>query len=327
MNKTPPQQSQPTAQNQENQDLSEYKYINGRPPETYESWLERKRAQAKAATRPTTAPAKSHFGKSLDTETFKKWVASKRHNKLREFSESHDVTPKKTFIKAGLTYERWLESKKGEKPRTSYEMIAESRDTPANDVKRHVPTSGKPFGEWLEEKKRLENGIKCNGGGDGSEETAKNAHRSGKSYEEWLRDKSKQKQIEVIHKLTTQKEEDKRREMELFRKYLNPHCMTFEEWLEVKRQDKLIERIRSQNEQKEIEFTPKERKEDAKLVFNVWMTMKQAQELQDEECKYSEMKAKWEAKEKEREQRKRLNIVDKLKRKHKKNESYIEKLK
>lgn len=297
------------------QDMSEYKHNHRRPPESYESWLERKRAQVKAnsSSVPTT-PARSHLGKSLDTETFKKWVAGKKHIKLRESSEPEEATSKKSSLKAGLTFERWLESKKGEKPRTGYEMIAESFYASNSDAsKRQIPTSGKRFDEWLEEKRRLQNGIKKTGseGCDCAEETKANLNRHGKRFEEWLKDKLKQKQIEEIHRLTTQKEEDKRREMEQYRKYLDPHCLTFEEWLEVKRQDKLLEQIRIQNNQKENQFTPEERQEDAKLVFNVWMTMKQAQELQDEEHKYCKMKAKWE--EKKKEQFKRLKIIKKLK--------------
>ena len=309
MNKTTPEEVPSSLQNEENkteyfEDMSEYKYIRRRPPETYKSWRERKRAQAKSTTM-FSPPAKSNVGKHLDAETFKKWVASKRHVKLRESLEPAEMSSKKAFIKTGLTFEQWRESKKGVKSRSVHEMIGES-----NEVQRHVPTSGKGFDEWLEEKRRLHSARTS----ENNEASKPILGRFGKCFEEWLNDKLKQKQIEEIHKLTTKKQEDKKREKEQLKKYLNPHCMTFEEWIVVKRQGKLFERLRAQSDQKDEHFTPEKRQEDANLVFNVWMTMKQAQELQDEEHKYYEMKAKWAAKEKEK--FKRLKIINKLKTKY-----------
>ena len=56
-----------------------------------------------------------------------------------------------------------------------------------------------------------------------------------------------------------------------------------------------------------------EKDKDAKVVYDIWQTMKALQELNDEERKYKETKAKWAAKEREKGQLRRLNIINRAK--------------
>lgn len=190
--------------------------------------------------------------------------------------------------------------------------VTESRDKNAsgavNKVRKQI-TSGKPFQLWLAEKKASANV-------NHDEEDDKNTPKgSGKSFEEWLQDKLKQKQIELVEKVTTEKEQQRLAEIDQLQKWLNPHYKTYEDWLAIKNQQANLERLRAQHEpQKQHEDIPLEEKQkDAKVVYNIWQTMKALQELNEEERKYGEMKAKWAAKEREKEQLKRLNIFSKAK--------------
>lgn len=279
--------------------------------QTFEDWLQMKRSQEK--NRPCTAPAqKSRLGKSIDPEYFKRWLNNKRAQRIHTSSES-STSNKKTFISSGgLTFDRWLETKLTKRPMSAMSYVTESRDKNAsgavNKVRKQI-TSGKPFQLWLAEKKASANV-------NHDEEDDKNTPKgSGKSFEEWLQDKLKQKQIELVEKVTTEKEQQRLAEIDQLQKWLNPHYKTYEDWLAIKNQQANLERLRAQHEpQKQQEDIPLEEKQkDAKVVYNIWQTMKALQELNEEERKYGEMKAKWAAKEREKEQLKRLNIFSKAK--------------
>lgn len=296
-------------------------YCCRKPAQTFETWLQMKRSQEK--TRPRTAPVqKSRLGKSIDPESFKKWLNSKRHQRTHSNSESASSN-RKTFISSGgLTFDRWLETKLTNRPFSAVTNVTETRDTasvPGNKIRKQV-ISGKPFELWLAEKKMMEQSI--HDGVENSEQN-NNISRSGKTFQVWLQEKNKQKQIELVQKITTEKEQQRLAELDQLQKWLNPHYKTYEDWLAIKNQEAMLERVRTQNEpEKQGEDIPAEEKQkDAKVVYNIWQTMKALQELSDEERKYKEMKAKWAAKEKEKEQLRGLNIINKAKKYHLKSTS------
>lgn len=269
---------------------------------TFDDWLQMKRSQEKK--RPGTAPAqKSRLGKSIDPESFKRWLNSKRSQRYHTNSES-SASNKKTFISSsGLTFDRWLETKLGRRPMSAITCETDSRDknTPGagNKVRKQI-TSGKSYELWLAEKKATTNNSKdAENNSDGIKNTPKG---SGKSFEVWLQDKQKQKQIELVQKVTTEKEQKRLEEIDQLAKWLNPHYKTYEDWLAIKNHQAVLERQRAQHEpQREHEdVSSEEKQKDAKIVYNIWQTMKALKELNEEERKYSEMKAKWAAKEKEK---------------------------
>ena len=291
-------------------------YSGKKPAQTFETWLQMKQSQEK--TRPCTAPAqKSRLGKSIDPESFKRWLNSKRLQRTHANSESSTSSNKKTFISSGgLTFDRWLETKLAKRPISAMGYVTESRDNNAsgasNNVRRQI-TSGKPFELWLAEKKTI---TQSTHDGENNDDEDKNTPKlSGKSFDEWLQDKTKQKQIELVQKITTEKEQQRLAEIDQLSKWLNPHYKTYEDWLALKDYQANLQRVRTQNEpQKQQEEVPfEEKRKDAKVVYNIWQTMKALQDLSDEERKYNEMKAKWAAKEREKEQLRRLNIVNKAK--------------
>lgn len=290
-------------------------YSRKKPAQTFENWLQMKRSQEK--TRPCTAPAqKSRLGKSIDPESFKKWLSGKRLQRMHTNSESSTSSNRKTFISSGgLTFDRWLETKLTKRPISAMGYVTESRDSDAsgagNKVRKQI-TSGKPFELWLAEKKTI---AQATHDGENNGEEDKNAPKlSGKSFDEWLQDKTKQKQIELVQKITTEKEQQRLAEIDQLAKWLNPHYKTYDDWLALKNYQASLERVRTQNEPQKQEDIPfEEKRKDAKVVYNIWQTMKALQELNDEERKYNEMKAKWAAKEREKEQLRRLNIVNKAK--------------
>lgn len=290
-------------------------YSRKKPAQTFENWLHMKQSQAK--NRPCTAPAqKSRLGKSIDPESFKKWLNSKRVQRMHTNSES-STSNKKTFISSGgLTFDRWLETKLTQRPMSAMSYVTESRDNNASgsgsNVRKQI-TSGKPFEVWLAEKKTTAHATHDE---ENNGEEYKNAQKlSGKSFDEWLRDKNKQKQIELVQKITTETEQQRLAEIDQLAKWLNPHYKTYEDWLAIKNHQASLERVRAQNEpQKQEEDIPfEEKRKDAKVVYNIWQTMKALHELSEEERKYNEMKAKWAAKEREKEQLRRLDIANKAK--------------
>lgn len=284
-------------------------YYYRKPGQTFESWLQMKRHQGK--NRPCTAPAqKSKMGKSLEPEFFKKWLNSKRHQRTNSSSDSSSK-PKKTFISSGgMTFDRWLETKSANRPLSAINYVTESRDSSqgVNKVRKPV-ICGKPFELWLAEKKAMEQSIHD----EENEEESKNHPRCGKTFEVWLQDKHKQRQIELVQKITTLKEQKRLAKLDQLRKWLNPRYKTFDDWLAIKNHQALLERNRThaQNESiKQQEDVPADEKQkDAKIVYNIWQTMKALKELSDEELKYKEMKTLWAAKEKEKKQPRRLNVV------------------
>ena len=291
-------------------------YSCKKPSQSYEDWLQMKRSQEK--NRPSTAPTqKSRLGKSIDPESFKKWLNSKRHQRTHSNSES-SYSNKKTFISSGgLTFERWLETKLSNRPFSAVNYVTESRDSTSgvtNKVRKQN-VSGKPFEVWLAEKKTLEQSIH---GGENYNEQDKNASRSGKSFEVWLKEKHSQKQIELVQKITTEKEEQRLAEIDRLQKWLNPRYKTYEDWLTLKNHQARFERLRTQSEpQKQQEdISEEEKQKDAKVVYDIWQTMKALQELSDEDRKYKEMKAKWAAKQRAKEQLRRLNVINKAKQFH-----------
>ena len=277
--------------------------------------------QSQEKTRPCTAPAqKSRLGKSIDPESFKKWLNSKRLQRTQTNSESSTSSNRKGFISSGgLTFDRWLETKLTKRPMSAMGYVTESRDDnvsgASNKVRKQI-TSGKSFELWLSEKKTI---AQATHDGENNDKEDKNAPKlSGKSFDEWLQDKTKQKQIELVLKITTEKERQRLAEIDQLSKWLNPHYKTYEDWLALKNYQASLQRVRTQNEpQKQPEDIPLEEKQkDAKVVYNIWHTMKALQELSDEERKYNEMQAKWAAKEREKEQLRRLNIANKAKKHH-----------
>ena len=286
-------------------------YACKKPTQTFENWLQMKRNQEK--NRPRTAPAqKSRMGKSIDPESFKKWLNSKRHQRTHSNSES-SASVKKNFISSGgLTFDRWLETKLTNRPLSAMNYVTESRDTTSGVSKVRKPViCGKPFELWLAEKKAMEQSIQ---NGENDEQT-KNNSRSGKTFAVWLQEKHRQKQIELVQKITTEKEQKRLAELDKLQKWLNPRYKTYEDWLAIKNQEVMLGRMRAQNEpHKQQEDIPAEEKQkDAKLVYDIWQTMKALQDLKDEERKYQEMKAKWAAKEKGKGQFRGLNFLNRAK--------------
>lgn len=284
----------------ENSILQEYSIRKS--ARTFDDWLQMKRSQEKK--RPGTAPAqKSRLGKSIDPESFKRWLNSKRSQRYHTNSES-SASNKKTFISSsGLTFDRWLETKLGRRPMSAITCETDSRDKNApgagNKVRKQI-TSGKSYELWLAEKKATTSNSKdAENNSDGIKNTPKG---SGKSFEVWLQDKQKQKQIELVQKVTTEKEQKRLEEIDQLAKWLNPHYKTYEDWLAIKNHQAVLERQRAQHEpqREHKDVSSEEKQKDAKIVYNIWQTMKALKELNEEERKYSEMKAKWAAKEKEK---------------------------
>ncbi|PFX21993.1 Protein HOS4 [Stylophora pistillata] len=280
---------------------------------TFDDWLQMKRSQEKK--RPDTAPAqKSRLGKSIDPESFKRWLNGKRSQRFHTNSES-STSNKKTFISSsGLTFDRWLETKLEKRPMSAMTYGTESRDQSAsgegNKVRKQI-TSGKSYEIWLAEKKASANITKDS---ENNCERDKNTSKgSGKSFEVWLQDKQKQKQIELVQRVTTEKERKRLEEIDQLAKWLNPHYKTYEDWLAIKNHQAVLERQRAQQEpQREHgDVSSEEKQKDAKIVFNIWQTMKALKELDEEERKYSEMKAKWATKKKDEAPLRRLNIFSK----------------
>lgn len=288
-------------------------YSRKKPAQTFENWLQMKRSQEK--TRPCTAPAqKSRLGKSIDPESFKKWLSGKRFQRMHSINSESSTSNKKSFISSGgLTFDRWLETKITQRPMSAMSYVTESRDNNASGASSKVRKpiiSGKPFELWLAEKRTVAQGN------HGDDEEEKNASKlTGKTFEVWLEDKHKQKQIELVLKVTTEKEQQRVAQIDQLAKWLNPHYKTYEDWLAIKNFQASLERERVQNEpQKQQEEIPfEEKQKDSKVVYNIWHTMKVLQELSDEERKYNEMKAKWAKKGREKEQLRRLNIVNRAK--------------
>lgn len=283
-----------------------------KPAPTFETWLQMKQNQEK--NRPCTAPAqKSRLGKSMDPESFKKWINSKRHHRTHSNSESVPSN-KKTFISSGgLTFDRWLEIKLTKRPLSAMNYVTESRDTFSGISKVRKPAiSGKPFQLWLAEKKAVEQSIN---NGDYNNEQSKNCSKSGKTFEVWLQEKHKQKQIELVQKITTENEQQRLADLDQLQKWLNPRYKTYEDWLAIKNQEAMLERVRVQNEphKQQDDISAEEKQKDAKVVYDIWQTMKALQDLSNEEKKYNEMRAKWEAKKREKGQLRRLNTVDRAK--------------
>ena len=287
-------------------------YSRKKPAQTFERWLVMKKAQER--NRPCTAPApNSKLGKSIDPESFKKWLNSKRLHRPNTSSES-SAAPKKTFISSGgLTYEHWLKTKTSKRPRSAANQMRKSGDnfTGTKDKMRREILTGKSFELWLEEKKETVQTLRE---GEYNEDKYRNIPKRGKSFEVWLQDKRNQQQIDLIQKMTAEKEEQKRKELEQFQKWLNPHYKTYDDWLAIKNQEVILDRAKAQNEPAKQQDIPAEEKEkDVKVVFDIWQTMKALKELSDEEKKYDEMKTKWASKERERKQLQRLNTISKLK--------------
>ena len=285
-------------------------YCYRKPGQTFESWLQMKRHQGK--NRPSTAPAqKSKMGKSLEPEFFKKWLNSKRHQRTYSSSESSSKSKKTCISSGGMTFDRWLETKSVSRPLSALNDVTHSRDSSQGINKVRKPViCGKPFELWLAEKKATEQSIHD----AENEEESKNHPRSGKTFEVWLQDKHKQRQIELVQKITTLKEQKRLAKLDQLRKWLNPRYKTFDDWLAIKNHQALLERNRTvaQNEsiKQQIADVPEDEKhKDAKIVYNIWQTMKAVKELSDEEIKYKEMKTLWAAKEKEKKQSKTFNAV------------------
>lgn len=295
-------------------DVTEYAYYKPqKPAQSFDSWLEKKRAQGQLRPLTAHAPEKSRLGKCIDPDVFKNWLNKKRRSHSRSMSESSSISTRKTYITSGMTFERWLEEKK--KLESKENVLSE--ETPP-EVGRRARTlmAGKTYEEWLSEKMRQ---VQANNKEE--EEDKKNGCKSGKTYEMWLLEKRNQKQIEIIHKATEEKEKQRQLEIEQYQKFLNPNYKTFEEWLAIKNQEHLLERERLKSQQNEP--SNEEKKKDANLVFGIWLTMKFVKEMKDEELKYEEMKEKWERKEKQRAAiRRAININRILKKKQTNDENW-----
>ena len=202
-----------------------------------------------------------------------------------------------------MTFERWLELKKVKKPE---QVLGASRDDSAGkSMRMRVPTVGKSFEDWLQEKNQEM--ASSREGNQGEKQMGQNGNRTGKPFHVWLQEKGRAKKIELIHKATLENEEERQRELEQFKRWINPHYRTFDEWLQLKNEESVLERIHSARaEPKEREISVREKQEDARVVFDIWLTMKALQEFKEEEKKHEEMKVKWEAEDREREFRERI---------------------
>ncbi|KAK3716109.1 hypothetical protein QZH41_019641, partial [Actinostola sp. cb2023] len=303
-------------------DISEHVDRPRKPTQTYDAWLEKKRNQG--YLRPVTAPApeRSKLGKSIDPEVFKSWLDRKRRSShYRSNSESSSNGPKKTYISSGLTFEKWLEEKRKSANKESDDQLTESHDS---GRRTRVIVAGKSYQDWLNEKLK-----QVQSDGKSEEENKKDGPKSGKTFEMWLWEKQNQKHIELIHKATEEKEKQRQIELEQYEKYLNLNHRTFDEWLAIKKQEHLMERVRAENEPKHTELSSEEKKKDANLVFDIWLTMKFVEEMKEEETKYSEMKEKWERKEKQRAVLRRAIHINRLMKKQGENRgiSYEERCK
>lgn len=289
-------------------DVSEFAYKPRKPAPTFGSWLEKKRNQGQL--RPTTAhaPEKSKMGKSIDPEVFKDWLNKKRRH-YRSNSESSSTSTKRTYISSGMTFEKWLEEKKKLASKESENHVTELNDT---GRRARVVLAGKTYEDWLNEKMKQ---VQATGKDD--EENKKDGTKSGKTYQMWLLEKQNQKHIELIHKATEEKEKQRQLELEQYQKYLNPNCRTFEEWLAIKKQEHLMEReFLAENDSKQNQLSSEEKKKDADLIFKIWLTMKFEEEMNGEKVKYSEMKEKWERKEKQRAALRRMMHINRLMKRH-----------
>ncbi|XP_032227741.1 ankyrin repeat domain-containing protein 50 [Nematostella vectensis] len=312
-NETPaqlPAESQESANSEIFIDVSEQAYRRKKTAQTFEHWLEMKRNQNKL--RPSTAtspPSKSKLGKSIDPEAFREWLSNKKQrDHSRSFSDSSS-SPRKGFISSGLTFEEWLRNK----AKAAKENHVNDTDENGGNTQKRARVAnlaGKTYDEWLNEKIKQAQATRDVGNNQGE----KNVSKSGKSFEVWLLEKRNQKQIEAIHKATTEKLEQKRLEFEQYQKYMSPHYKTFDEWLAIKKQENLIERFRAENQPKKYEEIPiEEREKDSSLVYSIWLTSKYVQEMQEEEKKYQEMVEKWKRKEQQRAQMKRIVLANRAK--------------
>ena len=164
-----------------------------------------------------------------------------------------------------------------------------------NQRPKKTNLGGKTFSEWLAEKN--------NQTGDQVKMDSKpNRCRSGKTFQEWLRDKNKDKKNEAILKENLAIFElEKKAVLEEQRK-LNPRVKTFEQWFEEKHAQSIIEFIQSKNAPSQTGVLSSDTKypEDASLVFDMWLTTKNMEDLEREERLYEEMVEKWRKKEQER---------------------------
>ncbi len=167
---------------------------------------------------------------------------------------------------------------------------------------------GKTFSEWLAEKRTLSQTCE-----NVKTDNKRNRSHSGKTFREWLKDKNKEKQNLAIFQENSAILELQSKALAEEQRRLNPRVKTFDEWCEEKRAQSIIELIQSKNVPDEEGLLNSKLKfpEDACLVYDMWLTSKNMEELKSEERLYEEMVEKWRKKEQERLQIRR-SILSKL---------------
>lgn len=129
-----------------------------------------------------------------------------------------------------------------------------------------------------------------------------NRCHAGKTFREWLRDKDKDKENEATLKENLAILELQKKAVLEEQRKRNPKVKTFEQWFEEKHAQSIIEFIQSKNAPNEARILSSATKypEDANLVFDMWLTTKNLEDLKREERLYEEMVEKWRKKEQER---------------------------
>ena len=155
---------------------------------------------------------------------------------------------------------------------------------------------GKTFTEWLAEKNLIQTSQNLEA------HSKPNRCHTGKTFREWLRDKNKDKENEATLKENLAILELQRKAVLEEKRKLNPRVKTFEQWFEEKHAQSIIEFIQSKNSPNAAGILSSDTKypEDASLVFDMWLTTKNMEDLKREERLYKEMVEKWRKKEQER---------------------------
>lgn len=279
---------------------------------SYSEWLEKKRESEKHTVneRPKSATTtRTKVGREMSDEAFQKWLKDKKKFRRRRQSDSSSAL-ERSKSSSGVSFEMWLSQKRQRGESISGSSGLQEITTEKRDPRPKVTNfGGKTFTEWLSEKRK----VLQSGNSLVNFNNRKTGSRSGKSFREWLKDKRKQKQKDLALRETLETEKLQKEASLEEQRRLNPRVKTFDEWLEEKRVQNLIHLVQSRNTPDQPTLLNSKTKfpEDAKLVFDMWLTSKHMEELSKEEQLYEEMKEKWRKKEQERLQV-RKGILQKL---------------
>ena len=189
------------------------------------------------------------------------------------------------------------------------QTLGQNTETTASRPKQ-ATLCGKTFSEWLADKRKF-----CQIVSETSKTHKKrNRCHSGKTFQEWLKDKNKEKQNQTVLQENLATLEMQKKALFEEQRKLNPRVKTFEQWFEEKQAQSIIEFVQSKNVPNETELLNSSTKypEDACLVYDMWLTCKNLEEMKREEKLYEEMVEKWRRKEQERLQIRR-GILNRLK--------------